>query len=113
MVPYFSTNNPACNNRTTVCVTQTWIETGTSPTVAYYPNTVITWTRARTSNIIFKPPKNWRWYDVFRTPIEPKRLNLQVLAEKPLRKTQDRCSASQRRYHKRKQFVQRLHKGVN
>jgi len=52
------------------------------------------------------PPRNWRWFDVFRTHEPPKVVRLcDLVFGVYVRLTQDRSNATQRRREKRKAWL--------
>lgn len=76
-----------------------------SPTATryWYVTPVATWKEPP------RPPKWWRWFDVFRTWPAPKLLQLLEGWRQAIRKVQERYPARQRAKQKRRAYVQALH----
>lgn len=91
----------------------TWTETGTSSD-AFFNRVVSTCTRIAAYHIvdyavkeIYKPPKNWKSYDVFRTWPEPKFVYIPN-PKFPVFKCANSLSRSQRRHQRRRYYLQNL-----
>jgi hypothetical protein len=57
------------------------------------------------------PPKNWRWFDVFRTALEEQMLGLMLIVHlvfRGLLRVANALSLAQQRAEKHRTFVQRL-----
>lgn len=55
-------------------------------------------------------PKNYRWFDVFRTPVQPKQIKPWLMVNNKIFKTQERRPVSQYRFNKRRLTLHKLRK---
>lgn len=99
----------ACSWCTCNC-TNTYVVRASQTTSAWggvYRESVVYSSTASDWNRIFKPAKNWRWFDKFREVAAIVQPAVIAIHEAARRWLQPRCEAERRR-HKRKRFIQAL-----
>jgi hypothetical protein len=106
MIAFYTPPYTYTQTRVVIIISQTCTNTFDIWPVSYYDHTPV-----NNFNFTAAPPKNWRWYDIFRTPIQPKALHstyLQLPALNNFVRIQERYPITQRRYNKRKNYIQKL-----